>query len=104
MSLRGPARNRWAPQWLVNLVGLDYFVHVVTVNLPHEATDAEIVHVARLARLHKLNLAGSSVSDAGLAHLKGLTELSYLNLGGTQVTDAGVRELQRALPMLKIWR
>jgi hypothetical protein len=41
---------------------------------------------------------------AELAHLEGLTKLEFLNPGNTQVTGAGVKELQRALPMLKISR
>ena len=37
----------------------------------------------------------SGVTDAGLVHLKGLTKLHYLNLVGTEVTDAGIAELKR---------
>jgi hypothetical protein len=47
---------------------------------------------------------GNRVTDAGLVHLKGRKKLSYLDLKLTQVTNAGVKELQQALPSLKIVR
>ena len=52
----------------------------------------------------RLNLDGTRISDAGLAHLKELTKLSSLDINGSQVTEAGVRDLQQALPSLKIYR
>jgi hypothetical protein len=36
--------------------------------------------------------------------LKGLSHLSNLGLRGTKVTEAGAKELQRALPKLKVIR
>ena len=126
------ANHPWAPRWLVDLIGVDYFGHATYVGFPlHRraaATDATLAEVGRLTRLQRLDVFSSSVTDAGLAHLKGLTKLSvllladtqvtdaglahmkgltklnYLDLAGTQVTDAGVRELSQALPGLKIIR
>jgi hypothetical protein len=124
------AREPWAPRWLVDLIGVDYFGHVTAVwlNSLSYAPDAALEHVGRLTRLQKLYLDSASVTnvglahlkgltnltylqlidthvtDAGLAHLKELTQLSYLDLRGTQVTDAGVIELKRDLPGLTIDR
>jgi hypothetical protein len=42
------------------------------------------------------------VSDLGLVHQKGMTHLRKLNLKGTIITEARARDLQRALPKLKI--
>jgi hypothetical protein len=124
-----PEGKPWAPRWLVDLIGVDFFGHVtavIIVSLP--ATDAEVAAVGRLRRLQVLvvsdsavtdaglvhlkgltNLSalilyGAHVTDAGLVHLKGLTNLSELHLGSTHVTDVGVNELQQALPSLKISR
>jgi internalin A len=83
-----------APKWLVSLIGVDYFGHVIHVWLSPIETDAVIVQVGRLTPLESLSLSGSSVSDAGLAHLKGLTNLSVLELSGTHVTDAGLAHLK----------
>jgi Leucine Rich repeat len=69
-----------------------------------QVTDAGLVHLRGLTDLSELNLCDTQVANAGLAHLKGLTKLSELYLISTQVTDAGVRDLQRALPNLKIHR
>ena len=38
-----------------------------------------------------------------LVHLKGLTGLTFLALHETRVTDAAIKELQQALPGLKIY-
>jgi hypothetical protein len=91
-----PGGQPWAPSWLSDLIGVDYFGHVTGVWLvsPPTATDALLAHVGRLTRLEVLHADGQSVSDAGLAHLRGLTKLSYLRLGGAQVTDAGLAHLE----------
>ncbi len=67
-------------------------------------SDAGLVHLKGLASLSDVNLSSTQVTDAGLVHLTRLTNLSVLALRGTQVTDGGARQLQRALPSLKIIR
>src|SRR5262249_53280739 len=126
-----PGGKPWAPGWLVNLIGVDYFGHITAAVAHHMSaatSDAVMAQVGRLTRVQSLNLHDSSisdsqlmhlkgltnltvlllyrtqVSDAGLVHLKGLTNLSGLQLDGTQVTDAGVQELTRALPSLRVIR
>jgi hypothetical protein len=85
----------WAPVWLVNLIGVDYFGHVTVVGLPMfpSAADATFAEVGRLRQLQLLFARSSSVSDAGLAHLKELTNLKQLDLRDTQVSDAGLSHL-----------
>jgi hypothetical protein len=91
-----PGGKPWAPRWLADLVGVDYFGHVtyVSLNSSSTATDASIAQLGLLSRLQVLDLDKSSVSDAGLAHLTGLTNLSLLDLRGTQVTDSGLAYLK----------
>jgi hypothetical protein len=114
-----PGGQPWAPGRLVDLIGVDYFGHVVAVWFwPSLGTDGTLVHVGRLTRLQMLfvsspsvrgvglahlkglanlsglDLSGSEVSDVGLAHLKGLTSLSHLDLSETRVTDAGLTHLK----------
>jgi hypothetical protein len=67
-------------------------------------TDVGLVHLKELTSLEVLDLDLTHITDAGLVHLKGLTKLRELNLIHTDVTDAGVKELQQALPGLKITR
>jgi hypothetical protein len=67
-------------------------------------TDAGLANLEGLADLDTLYLDGTRVTDAGLAHLRGLSKLQSLRVPRTGVTDAGVRELQRALPQLKVAR
>ena len=91
-----PRGKPWAPKWLVDRIGVDYFGHVTSVGLSPTETDSAITHVGHLTQLQRLTINGSSVSDAGLTHLKGLTTLSVLGLGNTQVTDAGLAHLKCA--------
>jgi hypothetical protein len=126
-----PGGKPWAPRWLVDLIGVDYFGHITAAVAHHmsaETSDAVLAHVGRLTLVESLNLHDSSisdsglvhlkgltnlrvfllyrtqVSDAGLMHLKGLTNLTALQVDGTQVTDAGAQELKRVLPSLRIIR
>src|ERR1017187_4403050 len=77
------------PRSLADLIGVDYFGHVIAAGLSPRATDATIVQVGRLTRPQRLGLSPSSLSDAGLMHLKGT-----LDLRDTQVTDAGLAHLK----------
>jgi hypothetical protein len=67
-------------------------------------TDAGLSHLTGLTKLSALDLVATRITDAGLAHLKSLRDLKTLELRDTQVTDTGARELQKALPNLKIIR
>jgi hypothetical protein len=88
-------REPWAPDWLVNLIGIDYFAHVYFVSFYSTGSDAELVHVGRLSRLVTLVILNTKVTDAGLAHLRGLSRLSALYLDRSQITDAGLEYLDR---------
>ncbi len=90
----------WAPRWLVDLVGVDYFGHVTAVGLPG-APVATIAQVGHLTRLQNFAIYSSSnpyaepnLNDAGLAELKGMSDLALLGLGFTHVTDAGLTHLK----------
>jgi internalin A len=82
------------PRWLVDRMGLDYFGHVVEVDLFGHGSDADLESIGRLRRLERLVLARSAVTDLGLAHLKELTELQGLYLGATRVSNAGLAHLK----------
>src|SRR5262249_42491537 len=84
----------WAPKWLVDRVGIDYYANVIQVHFDGPITDADLAHVGRFYRLQRLYLAPSSVSDAGLAHLEGLTELCILHLAASHVDAAGLVHLK----------
>ena len=122
----------WAPRWLIDRLGPDYFGEVTRVEFWYGTTPAEetFVEVGRLTQLQSLivvppvrdadlqhlegltslsslylsNTQGIQVTDAGLMHLKALTKLDELAIFSAKVTDAGANELKRALPKLKIQR
>ncbi len=117
---RIPAGKPGAPEWLTDLMGVDYFGHVTLVHLGSSSTatsramahvgnltrlerlivnassvrDADLAHLKRLTNLSELFLSNTPISDPGLVHLKGLTGLSSLELHGTHVTDAGLVHLK----------
>jgi len=99
-----PGGEPWAPRWVVDLIGADYFGHVTAVWLSQNsvASDAVMEKAGRLTRIQRLGLDRSSISDTGLAHLKGLTELSDLSLSGTRVTDAGLAHLAGLTRLLRL--
>jgi Leucine-rich repeat (LRR) protein len=91
-----PGGEPWAPRWLTDRIGVDYFGRVTRVELISvpSATNTTLAHVGRLTRLQELSVESPSVTDAGLEHMKALTELSNLRLRCTHVTDAGLERLK----------
>ncbi len=66
-------------------------------------TDKGLSNLSGLTNLRKLALGNNPrITDEGLARLKSLANLRELDVAGTEVTDAGVKDLQRALPKVKI--
>jgi hypothetical protein len=95
------ARNRrlpngtpWRPVWLQKMLGDEYFHNVVCVGLDEVATDADLVHVARLRHLKLLYLGGGRVTDDGLKHLQKLTDLRLLILWGNPISGDGLKYLR----------
>jgi len=113
------------PEWLRELIGIDYLDNVVRVELrdndrAHTALmhigalrkvwfvdltntpvgDEQLAYLAELPALRTLKLADTKVTDAGLQHLKNLHRLEWLDVSRTGVTDAGLEHL-RALPSLR---
>jgi hypothetical protein len=84
------------PNWLRNLIGVDYFATVVAVkiNTTKDTDDGSVAVIRELPHLRSLVLTGPNVTDSTLDHLKGLIELRGLYLFGTQVTDAGLGQLE----------
>jgi Leucine-rich repeat (LRR) protein len=67
-------------------------------------TDAGLVHLKGMKQLQRLYLNDTKITDAGLPLLSGLNNLQMLTVGGTKVTEAGIKDLQKALPKLKVRR
>ncbi len=125
-----PGGRPWAPSWIVESIGVDFFGHVTHVEFGGTSRPADTVlaEVGRLNQLQRLWLSNSSViteaelvdldgltkissvvvnssqvTDAGLARLKGLANLSILSLEGTQVTDAGLAHLKGLTNLSTLW-
>jgi hypothetical protein len=103
-GLTVPGARPPAPNWLVNLIGIDHFGNVVAAgwsvnHLFHDPevslSDETLASLGALTHLESLGLAGSSLDDAGLARLSHLRRLKWLALTKTHVTDAGLIHLNR---------
>ena len=90
-----------APNWLADLVGVDYFGRVRFVVL-WDARPATIAAVSRLSGLRRLAINGSGLRDTDLAPLETLTELSELVLSGDAATDAGLKHVNGLTKLRKL--
>ena len=102
---RIPHGKPWAPGWLVDLMGVDYFGHVTAVELKDFSTptDATIAQVGHLARLQQLIVFAPTLTEFSLAHLSRLSNLTSLNLYGTRITDAGMAHLKRRTSLRELY-
>jgi hypothetical protein len=55
--------------------------------------DDDLREIARLRRLRRVNLSGTSITDAGVAHLAACDELRDVNLAWTRTGDGALRAL-----------
>lgn len=74
------------PDWLRELIGVDYFANVVLVNLT-DTHVSDITPLQDLPHLQSLSLRGSPVSE--IKPLSDLTELDWVDLSDTTVSDLG---------------
>jgi hypothetical protein len=65
-------------------------------------TDDDLAKISGFTNLLNLRLGHSQVTDRGLVHLHGLSKLINVNLVGTKVTADGVKQLQKAIPGVKV--
>ena len=72
------------PEWLRELIGIDYFADVVCVDL-NDTEVKDLGPLQNLAQLEGLYLRGTQVSD--LEPLRELTQLRLLTLVNTPVSD-----------------
>ncbi|MEN6451088.1 MAG: hypothetical protein ABFC96_11405 [Thermoguttaceae bacterium] len=97
-----------APDWLLKLLGRDFFATVVEVSNSEMSAEGNGFRgnnireqIGKLTRLRKLRLYRSNATDADLLHLHDLAQLRELSLFNAQITDAGLRQLT-AFPQLQV--
>ncbi|MGA2797346.1 MAG: hypothetical protein ABSE63_07210 [Thermoguttaceae bacterium] len=67
-------------------------------------TDNGLKTLKKISHLQTLFLNGTKITDAGLENLKDFGQLTTLGIRQTIITYAAIRDLQKALPNLKIER
>jgi hypothetical protein len=123
--VKGSGKFQW-PAWLVDRLGIEYFQRITWASLCNPSEE-ELLPLARLGGLERLDLFGDEVDDAklalvtsagvskmvliksssitnsGLVHLGKMTGLEVVQLERNRLlTDAGVDELRRSLPGVEI--
>jgi hypothetical protein len=84
-----------APDWLMQLLGEDFFCTVTKVHVDKAVTasDAELSELEPLTDVDCLYANRMSITDAALAHFKRMTKLRYLNLNRACITDVGLKDI-----------
>jgi hypothetical protein len=84
-----------APDWLMHLLGEDFFCTVTKVHVDKAVTasDAELSELEPLTDVDCLYANRMSITDAALAHFKGMTKLQHLYLNRACITDAGLKDI-----------
>lgn len=102
----------WEPQWLVKLVGIDFFHDVTVVNmvyddlgpkrLDNKQSPVDIApHLAHFPRLRSLAVSGDYLDDEGMRIVGGLRNLeSFYQWEGGKIGDTGAEHL-REMPRLR---
>lgn len=85
------AKPQW-PDWIVAMLGPDFFGEAQEVNIGRRGSDADMDYLGRLGGLKTLAVS-APLTDTGLAHVRGLTSLKRLLLEGTRITGAGLMSL-----------
>jgi hypothetical protein len=91
---------------LKNIQDLTHLQEILFIGVVNtKITDHGLVSLKRLTNLQGLHLTCSGITDNGLKHLMELSRLQQLSLYlNNNITDAGIKDLQKALPKLKIVR
>ena len=91
-----------APDWLMRLLGEDFFCSVTKVHVDKavSASEAELAELEPLTDVDCLYANRMSITDESLAHFKRMTKLQYLYLGRACITDAGLKDIA-AFPLLR---
>jgi Leucine Rich repeat len=93
-----------APDWLVNLVGVDCLGHVVDVDFQAYGlvSRTDMARIGRLSRLEYLRLRGSGVDDQGVAEVANLKELRSLDLSFNAISDTGLASVGSLAQLKKL--
>jgi hypothetical protein len=64
--------------------------------------DADLVPLAELTLLRRLNLYNTRITDTTLGYLRGMTRLETLYLNNTAITDAGLQHFQALIALREL--
>jgi hypothetical protein len=84
------------PDWMRNLIGIDYFATVVEVDINEDVANDDIVAaLGDLPHLRSLALGGAGVTDSVLARARRMDQLHTLGVGWSAVSEAGWEPIEQ---------
>jgi hypothetical protein len=85
-----------SPEFLRNLLGIDFFCNVVAIRQSdsRHSKAIDLSHIEVLPHLRGLDLDETNVDDVALIHLRRATRLKGLCLGDTRISDAGLENIE----------
>ena len=89
-----------APQWLIRLVGIDYFANVARLSVRGSPDDTQWDELSRLHHLERIVLWYDKGSDRDLAKLERLSSLKWADVP-LSASDEAIERLRVALPNLQ---
>jgi hypothetical protein len=96
-----PQARPWAPKWLVDSMGIEYFGNVVEVY--GTITDSELLQATRLRNLRSLVAMKWAVSSRGLACLEKLNQLEALIVDGSEFSDEDLVHVRGLARLADVW-
>jgi hypothetical protein len=89
------------PQWLRDLIGVDFFHNVVAVSLNHNEVE-DLAPVASLRSLTSLGISAAVNPDVDVSVLCALSQLKELHLNYTGIKQDRLKPVREALPACRI--
>lgn len=89
-----------APQWLIRLVGIDFFANVASLSVRGSPDDTQWDELSRLSHLEHINLWYDKGTDRDLARLEKLSSLKWVDVA-FGASDEAIERLRKALPNLQ---
>jgi hypothetical protein len=102
-------REPWAPRWLMDIFGDDYFVAAYEIYVnpakPSEVqiSDEEFAMLCDVTSLRSLCLWRMPISDEDFAHVEKLPYLKTLRLDSRELTDEGLQHVASLRRLENLW-
>jgi hypothetical protein len=93
----------WAPTWLQDAFGPDYFRTVYAFDMPSKTKGADLDFTRSLTDLRIFTLWDSDVRDEHLTHIRSMPHLIRIDLGKTHAGDGTIENMAHLSRLESLW-